>query len=448
MVKWRAFKSVKTLFCGTSILLSLALVVGCSGGDKSAGEVKKDEVMKAPVTITAWLPPVLPEDKLKKIAADFNAKSQDVKVDLTVLDWNTGREKIKTAMISGQGPDVFYLANGLDQAYVDGGVLAAVDTVGITKEQIDKYDPMINMNAVNGKIYALPLNYDVYVQYYRKDLLKAAGFDKPAATWDELKSMAKAMTKDTNGDGKADVLGFQLKGADDHLNAINLSWQSILAAAGGNFIDKNGKSSMNSPEGVQALSYLKSFFDEKISVQGPSAANGFPEGKVAMFFFVQNVGDVNKWNTIEELKGKWAMAPMPKGPKSSASYVGGHAVAVNAKAKNAQAAGKFLAYFASPENSVNYMDEGHGVPPFLMDKIDPAVKKQIEDKINSDKENWNAIFEQLKNSSPELSIQGRIGYTARWDAQKAELIAPLMGAATVEQTLKNLDARINQAIGK
>ncbi|MFX3635847.1 MAG: ABC transporter substrate-binding protein [Candidatus Pristimantibacillus sp.] len=432
------------------VMLSLA---ACSGGKENNSQSEgakpgESASVKEPVTIQAWFPPVLPEAKLKELAEAFNAQSEDVKVEMTILDWEKGREKIKTGMISGEGPDVFYLANGLDQAYIDGKVLASAADAGISPEHLAKFDPLINMNSVDGNIYALPLNFDVYVLYYRKDMLKEAGFDHPPTTWEELKTMSKAISKDTNGDGKPDVMGFQLKGADDHLNAINLSWQSMMAASGGSFINAEGKSSMNSPEGIEALNYLQSFYKEGISTIGASSVTGFAEGKIGMFFFVQNVGDVNKWAENADLTGKWAMAPMPKGPSSSASYAAGHAVGINANSKDVKAAGKFVEWFASPENSVDFMDNGHGIPPYNLDKIDPATRAKIQVKIDADKENWDAIYAQLAASSPDLSIQGRIAYSARWDAQKVELLSSIIGDVTAEQALENLDKRINQAIGE
>ncbi|MGF7049633.1 ABC-type glycerol-3-phosphate transport system substrate-binding protein [Paenibacillus sp. DS2015] len=425
-------------------------LVACAGQKSKNSEITSPAASEAkePVTIQAWFPPVLPEARLKELTAAFNAQSPDVKVEMTVLDWEKGREKIKTGMISGDGPDVFYLANGLDQAYIDGKVLASAADAGISEERLAQFDPLSNMNSIDGNIYALPLNFDVSVLYYRKDMLKEAGFDNPPTTWEELKSMSKAISKDTNGDGKPDVMGFQLKGADDHLNAINFSWQSMLAASGGSYINAEGKSGMNSPEGIEALNYLQSFYTEGISTVGPSSVTGFAEGKIAMFFFVQNVGDVNKWSENADLTGKWGMAPMPKGPNSSASYVGGHGIGINAGSKDVKAAGKFVEWFASPENSVDFMDNGMGIPPYNLDKIDAATKQKIQEKIDTDKENWDAIYAQLAASSPDLSIQGRVGYSARWDAQKVELLSTIIGDVTPEEALSNLDKRINQAIGK
>lgn len=81
---------------------------------------------------------------------------------------------------------------------------------------------------------------NIVVLYYRPDMLEAVGFDAPPKTWEELIDAAKAIS-----DGQ--IMGYQIKGADGHLNAMNHIWQSFLLASGGILVE-NGKSSMNSPE--------------------------------------------------------------------------------------------------------------------------------------------------------------------------------------------------------
>ena len=46
----------------------------------------------------------------------------------------------------------------------------------------------------DGKINVLPLNQDLFILFYNKDLLAEKGFNAPPKTYDEMFSMAKALT--------------------------------------------------------------------------------------------------------------------------------------------------------------------------------------------------------------------------------------------------------------
>ena len=183
--------------------------------------------------IEFWMLPVIDEADTQEMVDAFNAQSETTEVELTMLDWSSGREQIKQAVASGAGPDVFYIGAGLDIAYIDGGLLLPLDEHGYSEEDIGKYTDLIEGNMVDGHLLAAPITYENYLLYYRTDVLEQFGFDAPPTTWEELKSMAKTITEGSNGE----IMGFQFKGADDQLNAINYSWQTLLAQNGGQLMD-------------------------------------------------------------------------------------------------------------------------------------------------------------------------------------------------------------------
>jgi multiple sugar transport system substrate-binding protein len=95
--------------------------------------------------------------------------------------------------------------------------------------------------TVNGKIYGIPSVASTRVLVYRNDLLQQAGLSVPK-TWQDLRTAAKAMTKDTNGDGKIDVYGFAfcssskaVRGPQEFAVFLNSIDHAELA------VNKNGK---------------------------------------------------------------------------------------------------------------------------------------------------------------------------------------------------------------
>lgn len=387
--------------------------------------------------------PLIDEAKTQALVDDFNAENPDIKVNMTMLDWSGGREQIKQAVAAGSGPDVFYLGAGLDVAYIDANLLLPMTDAGFTQEDIGKYGNLIGASMVDGTLLAAPISYENYILYYRSDILQEYGFDAPPSTWDEMKNMAKAITEGSGGE----IMGVQFKGADDHLNAINYTWQTFLAQAGGKVLDLDSMQSVeNSPEAVTALTYLKSFYDEGISQLGTSAANGLREGKVAMFAFT--TGPLTSEGYIEDanMAGKWGVAALPKGPDNAGGHLGGHALCINAGTAYPEQSGRFVKAYTSPKNAVVWMDNFYGVQPYDLDKLDAEERAAIEAVIAKSPELWEPIMESALASSPDFMVQTRYGYTARWDGQKRLIVAALSGEMSIEEALTQLDIEINQAI--
>ncbi|MFC8094546.1 ABC transporter substrate-binding protein [Streptomyces sp. NPDC057301] len=383
------------------------------------------------------------DDKVKELVDEFNASQDEVTVNFTQLEWKDGRDKIKQAVAAGRGPDVWLMNNGLELDFLKAGSLASLDELGYTKNDTGKFLDLAKVNEYEGKLYGAPLYFDVSVLVYRTDILKKYGYDKPPATWDELKSVASAITEKSEADGDK-VSGWQFKGMDDHVNAINSTWESFLCQAGGSLTSSDyATSTQNSPAGKAAMEYMKSFYTDKTSPVGTSALNGFIDGKVAMFSFFQSV-IANVEAGGAKTKDKWAVAPMPKGPESGCSMVGGHSLVASSQSKDLKAAGTFMKWLASPERSAEYMDF-KAIFPYDTAKVDSAVQATYDEKLQSDP-NWEAIIEQLSRNSPDLVLQDRHGWATRWEAQKASVVAGVGGQVPVGEALKSIDEQVDRAL--
>ena len=97
----------------------------------------------------------------------------------------------------------------------------------------------------------MPYQPDTRIFFYREDLLKAAGLEVPK-TWDELRDVAKALTKAEEG-GKGATYGFIFPGQRGW--NLTLAWVPLVYAAGGD-IFVNSKPAFNSQAGVDALNLL------------------------------------------------------------------------------------------------------------------------------------------------------------------------------------------------
>ena len=425
-------RAMKRVACAIgSIFLGLTLMAG------SMANVFADDSGKE--TIEFWMLPLMDESVLQGMVDEFNAQSDTTQVNLTVLAWTDGREQIKQAVAAGAGPDVFYLSSGLDASLVEAGMLLPLDENGYTEDDIAKYTDKISGSMVDGHLYNSPLIYETYIMFYRTDILAEYGFDELPSSWEEVKEMAATITQES--DGK--IMGFQFKGADDQLNAINYSWQNVLADFGGSLMDMdNMASSENSEEGIAALEFMKSFYAEGISAFGTSANTAFREGVLAMYCFTNGPLSSEGFIGDPDLEGKWTVGPMP-GPSA---YLGGHGLSASAATEKAENCVEFMKWFSGPVNVATWMESRFSAQPFDTSKLNADEAESIQAVCDMYPEIWDAINASTDKGSVEMYEQGRYGYTARWDAQKRLIIAALNGEIEVEDALSQIDSEVDQSL--
>lgn len=396
-----------------------------------------------PVTIQFWSMPFggHTEEDVAGYVDEFNAAQDEVVVEFTGLQWADGRDKIIQAVGAGTGPDVF-IAAPVNQDFLSTGSLASLTELGYTEEDVDPFLDIIDAAAgFEGEVYGVPIGYFTNVLYYNKTILDTYGFDAPPATWDELTQTAAAITTESAAAGDP-VMGFQIKGIDDHLNAINHTWANFFYQAGGEqLVDDFSTADAASDAGRDALEYLRSFVDEGISSPGPSAKGGFIDGTVAMFTFQQlHLPEIRS----SALADEWALAPMPEGPENDSSYTDGEFLVANAASENLDAAGTFMKWMTSPEQAVRYMEKAP-LFPYELDKVDEGVRAEVEALVAADP-NFSALLEQLGRASGENMTAERYAQAARWEAQKQFLVAAINGDMSVDDALTAIDAAVDEAL--
>ena len=187
-------------------------------------------------------------------------------------------------------------------------------------------------------------DFDAYVLYYRADLLEKAGIAVPT-TWDELHAAAKAIAKDTNGDGKIDKYMYAVRPNTFHFS-------QFLFQNGGSLLNAdNTSAAFNGPEGVSGLDFNQAMVADGSGLYWSDADGDLPpaiaDERVAMFSDGPYYMGLMK-SGVPDQSGKWkvAIAPYSKQP---GSYLGGTGLSIPASSAHQDAAWKFLEFFLRPE---------------------------------------------------------------------------------------------------
>ncbi len=251
--------------------------------------------------------------------------------------------KIQTNLAGGTAADLLWLSQEFVAGYADKGVL--LDITDYLKgdsrpaANLDDYFPDILQTAqYNGRTYGLPWIAQPVMLYYNPKMFADAGVEPPNEnwTWDDFKAAAERLTRDIDGDGKADQYGTAFNG-----------WPPIhmfIWQAGGEVIsaDKT-QSPIDSPEALAGAEFYSDIiYNPKYAApREVIQEQGFGElaknGKVAMFFGGA-ADDLDYAHTKDPRFAEMQVSLVPKGPKSRATFAWTASTVINAATQNPQAA--------------------------------------------------------------------------------------------------------------
>ncbi|MCP1310281.1 ABC transporter substrate-binding protein [Paenibacillus tyrfis] len=346
-----------------SVILSVGLassmvLAGCA--KEEAKPVPAGDAPKSgePVTVTlaGWGSSPEEQDLLKQTIQEFESKHPNVKVKYEVIA-DQYMDVIKTRLIGGEGPDVFYLDAFEAPALIEKGVIEPLD--GYVKPEFDVADfeePLLNAFKVGGKTYGFPKDSSTLAMFYNKKHFEEAGITKPPATWEELQDAAKKLTKTESG--KTVRFGFGV--------APELARQMYMAQAfGGKVSDDKGNAAFASPEALKGLQLVVDLHNKDKSSGEPKEVGAgwggemFGQGKASIVF-------EGNWaipflnNNYKDLQYATAELPTVNGKKGTMAFT--VAYVMNKASKKKEASWELISYLTGKEGMKTWTSKGFALP--------------------------------------------------------------------------------------
>lgn len=138
------------------------------------------------------------------LVADFEKANPDINVNAIYAgNYNDARIKALAALKSGEPAQTSVMFSIDIYELIEQDAIVAFDDVVSSAEDkawLDSFYPALMENGrTQGKTWGIPFQRSTIVMYYNKDAFRAAGLDpeQPPATWEELVSMGKKLTKKT-----------------------------------------------------------------------------------------------------------------------------------------------------------------------------------------------------------------------------------------------------------
>lgn len=372
-------------------------------------------------------------DIMKELIDRFNTANPDIQVEGVFQPYADIMTLFQTSIAGGTTPDMAALDLILVPQLVETGAVASLDEY-IAKDantKLDDFYPLLaNYDVMNGKRYALPVSTNNMQLIWNKDLFTKAGLDpeKAPATWEEMQAMAEKCQDPANG-----VVGFEYF-TQPTGEGITWQFQVWLWAAGGKFLnDDNSAAAFNTPEGLNALTYVSDMLKGKGASPAPWGL--FGEQKACM-----QLDGSWLFGYRKDAPFKWGIAavPAPAGG-STASNVGGEHLFMFDASPNKEAAWKFMQYITSTEVQLEW-DQRTGFLP---------VRKSVAE--NADYLKW------VNETEPRMLpfVQGMAAahtrpatskYFAVSDAFSREIQKALLGESSPADALAAAEAAVNEAL--
>jgi multiple sugar transport system substrate-binding protein len=380
-----------------SILVILVYAFSCVGCGKT---VKREELVM-------WLAGSEAQAQtIMKLSSEFTEKTGK-KVICQAISWGNAHSKYLTSIAGGVTPDIGTM--GLTWGMEFGELGAMVDLnsefpEGITELAKKNFPGIVESTRIGAKRYGVPLDMSEHVMYYRTDIIP-----QPPENWDELMLLLKKL--------KAEERGMVIDwGSSEWIEFAPFLWQ----AGGGFFNSDYTKVTIDEPEAIAALTYFAQLYTNGVPKTTVPLEQGMRTGDYPLAIS-------GSWKIISltlgapEIKGKWAVAMLPRGPSGKrTAFVGGRMMGIFSASSMKDEAWEFIKflsradiqtklYEASLETEDSYlppnMDSWKNLP------MDGKFKKVLERQARDAKGpppvlGWNSVTRFINHAIQMVLFRG------------------------------------------
>ncbi len=337
------------------------------------------------VELSMWVMPVTTnaQHDIPDLIAPFLKTHPDITVRVTVLDWESGWNKITAAAASRRGPDVLELGTTWMPAIAAMGGLEPLSPAQLA--QVDGgapyYAQLWKTTQVFGRpgvVYGLPWYADVRAAFYRTDVFRQAGVD-PAqafASWDAFHAALKKINGTVVAGKRVAALAYA--GKNDWNVVHNLApW---IWNGGGDVLTADAKrSALDTPPALKAIDFYSS-----LAVEGLVPSNALEKdsdilegawvgGDYGVIFsgpwLMRRIFEAPAGSVV---RGNFDVAPYPAGPAGHATFFGGSNLAIFKGSRHKAEAWELVKYLGGKAPQVQLALVSSMMPARVDAAHDPA----------------------------------------------------------------------------
>jgi multiple sugar transport system substrate-binding protein len=314
---------------------------------------------------------------VRELIPEFERRYPGLRVEVQQIPFTAAHEKLLTAVIGRNTPDLAQVGNTWVPEFVALSALEPLDEEIAASKAVRPaafFPGIWETNEVDGRIWGVPWYVDTRVLFYRPDLLRAAGLPGPPKTWAEWRA-ALAGLKAIGAIGSYAIL-FP---TDEWAQPVILGFQAGAAI----LRDGGQRGAFRAPEFRRAAEFYVSLFQEGYA---PPLSNA----QVSNVYQQFDSGDFGMWVTgpwdMGQFRARlapsrepfWATAPLPSPDDPSTpgvSLAGGSSLVLFRGSARRKAAWKLLEFLSEPEQQARFYELSGDLPSVIETWERPALSR-------------------------------------------------------------------------
>lgn len=336
------------------------------------------------IHITLWqgVNPPPNRDVLQRLVDRFNEKHPQIHVEsLYAGQQDQQIPRILAAVVGNAPPDLLWYNPTIAGQLVDLQALIPLDEKLNNSPVKAEIDPaLFESMEYQGKIWSVPFATNNVAVYYRPSLFQAAGITELPKTWEELRQVAKKLTRDVDGDGRIDQHGIYLPLGKGEFTVF--TWLPFMWSSGGELVPGDIQKPAavqleNNPGAIAALEFWRNL------VEDGSAMLSAPERGY-------ETGNLIAGNVAMQVTGPWSLGefidsgvdfdvfPIPVNQEPATSIGGENLFLFKTTPEREKAAFTFAEYTMSAEFQTELALGTGYLPINLKSRQDPRYQQFVK----------------------------------------------------------------------
>lgn len=435
--KMLALLGVSLILCGT--------LAGCGIKPQSSKEPINIRIKCPPMTMAydADHPDAEIYDLFQEATEKFKTQYKDEEVNFIIEKFQYVDEKAKVIDKFGtdEAADILFGGSFNIPTYILEGRLATWDEVIDDSLRSDIDDAIWTQCMADGKTYLMPYFQLQNTLMVNADLMQAAGLQDyippkdTIAQWstDEFNLVLQGLKESMAAESQ--TFPFFAYAAN---NQGDLHTMTLLRAYGCNIFDENGNFAVNTPEGIQALEWLKSLNKQGITPKG--AENLELMSNMELFYHGQmaicmgNQVNLNDCRNLYGLDVFLANFPSQDGDGYATSYLNGFTLFDNGDPEVIRVARDFIRFIYSDKELLRYSLSST-----------PVLKSYVD-------EHRDEVWMMQEYSNNSSNVVDFLNNTPNWEGVRAAFYPNIQdlyrGTKTPSEAAAAIDESCNAAIAQ
>ena len=362
-----------------------------------------------------------------ELVEEFEREHPGIRVELQQIPWTAAHEKLLTAFAAEALPDVCQLGNTWLPEFAALGVLEPLQPFVDASSVVDPDDffPGIwDTSVIDGELLGIPWYVDTRLLFYRKDLLREAGVQRPPRTWAEWEQAMAAVKAHVGPDRYAILMP---------LNEFEQQLSFALQQDDPLLRDHGTRGNFQSPGFRRALAFYANMFEQgwapKMSeTQISNVWDEFFNGFYA--FYLSGPWNIREFKRRQPpgMEDAWSTMPLPGPDGPGAGIAGGTSLVLMRSSQHKDAAWQLVEFLSRPDIQQRFHALIGNLPPrrstwehpaLANDALAMAFRDQLERvKPTPQVLEWERIVQEMRLATERVVRGGQAQ-----DAAVAELDA-------------------------